>query len=241
MRGRGVGRRLVDAAAAPYVVAMAKGTAPGMYRLRRRAGFEEVPGANYLVAIVGNRTRGSRRRRLAFPAVHALSAFRRVGRRAGELHRVTHFDGRFDDLAEAMVDAPEWTPVKTSAYLEWRYRDCPEREYLILAAPGTREPGGAVVVRMDHTRREGYLVDALYDPRNQALGHLLVGGALRVFSREGITAVWTLATSRPARRVLRAWGFLPTRRTPHFTFRSRDVDLRTGCNIWHGDGDAELY
>lgn len=254
LRGRGIAKRLVNALGARWELTLAKGTNPTMYALRKSVGFLDAPNREYLVRpLVALVSHGSWPRRLAAPLLY-LSALVRGARAprgtaggALSIAPIERFSEEYDALADRMAGADEVTLVKRAAYLNWRYTTCPVRHYTLLEARAGGALRGAAVVRLpDERGGDGWIVDLIVDTRDDAAGMALLHAALAALRRGGAAWARTFATSQRARRWLAARGFIDSGQTPQFTYRVRggaagDDLTAAGWNIWHGDGDAELY
>jgi hypothetical protein len=246
-RGRGVGRRLVEAGAAGWDLSLGKGTAEPMYHLKRNSGFADAPHVNYLARVLAPVTRrGSVARRISFPFLFAAVKLRRQDHvRTGLTSRVLgEFDARFDALDETLVAAGSLAPRKDRTYLSWRYLTRADRRYRIIAAEDGPRLRGAVVLRAGSVPTgDAWIVDLVCDPGDVDAIDELLNAAFLELRRSGAGCVRAFASSGQARARLLGRGFMQTRETPRFTFRARPgLDLSgADWNFWHGDGDTELY
>lgn len=246
-RGQGIGSRLISYAASQSPIALAKGTVKPMYRLRKRAGFTDVPRDTYLLKptkpFPGGR-RASLKRRALFPAFWLAGQLtKRVPTRLQTVE-IDRFDASFDRLAEALKERRSLRVYKPSAYLNWRYFTCPIRRYRVYAALRAAEPAGAAVLRTDgNSSEDAWIVDLILDEGDTRVAHTLLNVVSRRLGESAASAARTFATSPRLRRLLILRGFLPTSETPHFTYLVAD-DRRfpSGCtwSFLHGDGDTEL-
>lgn len=245
-RGRGIGSRLVSYAAAQTPIALAKGTVEPMYRLRKKAGFADVPRDTFLLRpttpLPGSNA--SSKRRVLFPALWLAGRIASNVPTGLETTEIARFDASFDGLAETLAERTELRVYKPSGYLNWRYFNCPVRSYRVYAAVRGGEPAGAIVLRTDEDRRrDEWIVDLVVDETDSFLVQALLNVALRVTAGSPAPAVRTFATSPRLRRLLVLRGFVPTSETPRFTYHLSVPGSTSpaGCwNFFHGDGDTEL-
>lgn len=244
-RGKGIGRALVEKSAEGWDQVMAKGTSDAMYALRRSVGFLDVPNSTCLLRVLKPRWRKrALRQRLGEMAIwlwgKALGSRGISSRQC--LFDMNSFDSRFDELALLRSMWPGLRPYKDSAYLNWRYFQCPARKYTVIGS--TQAAAAAVLGLASKTAAEGWIVDLICDWRNTAdIQDLLAGGVDRL-QQLGAERIWAFATMPQARRMLRRLGFVATSVTPRFTMRAKassDLPATIVADFWHGDGDAELY
>jgi GNAT superfamily N-acetyltransferase len=250
MRGKGIGKALVEASSEAYEMVMSKGTLLAMYALKRGLGFHDARNVKYLIRVLDPRpAAGSLRRRLLFPLLYTAARMRdrRTGGGNLRVRPVAQFDAAFDDFAAKRCEQRELAPLKSSAYLNWRYIDCPTRAYQCHRVDEGDRLRGAVVLRANnHPGGDAWLVDTIVQPGDDISLRVLLHYAFKELSRTRAACVRTFATSPDIRRVLFQCGFISTRESPRFTFRlqrtsSRTVDLmRQDWHFCHGDGDTEL-
>jgi GNAT superfamily N-acetyltransferase len=250
LRGKGVGRKLVEAAAQDFDVVMAKGTSDAMYRLRKSAGFQDVPRSNYLLKVLkparhvnlGKRWLAEIVLRLWGKMLEGLAARGRV-----PVTTVDRFDESVDGLASALSVEPVFRLYKSTQYLNWRYLGCPDRKYNILRAGAADSRGWAVTGIAEGGRGDGWIIDLLCPTNDRACRHSLLCAGVRNLRSSGVTRILAFATLPQARRSLMRLGFVPVPSTPRFTFRqSSNIPLPVPMenflwDFWHGDGDVELY
>jgi hypothetical protein len=226
---------------------LAKGSTEAMYATRKKFGFVDVEGSNLLVLPLSVRGANG----LAEKAKRMMAIAISVGRRRATfghdvgISEIQTFNGEFDDLAERVLAADILSPVKTSPYLRWRYLTCPDRKYVVLQASKERLLG-AIVIRTNRTPgANAWLVDLLVDSRESVATDALIRAAIRRVRAEGAGLLWSFATSPAIRARLARFGFLETKRTPHFTYHVRGPlpfePNRVAWNFFHGDGDVELH
>jgi GNAT superfamily N-acetyltransferase len=248
MRGRGVGRELINRSAADYEVLLAKGTNEGMYKLRKAAGFLDVANSNYLVRVLSPAAFGTDPKHVFYGiALGAMSMVQRRPQRGALGTKVLDsFGDEFDRLAHGARVAPEIRQVKDRTYLNWRYRDCPGREYRIVGAGNGDGVAGAAVLTV---RKTAWIADLLCDNSDSATVVSLIRASIATCRASGAGSVRVFATSETARRYLKREGFVEVPQTPRFTYRPTTAGgdfeqaVKTGLdwNFSHGDGDIELY
>ncbi len=93
-----------------------------------------------------------------------------------KVENISSFDQRFDDLWEKVSPEFGLISVRDSQFLNWRFRDCPNREYETFAATVDGELSGYVVVRGEKHDGlcRGYVVDILCGRQDQVTFHKLL-------------------------------------------------------------------
>ncbi len=252
MRGRGVGKKLVNASCEGWDLSMAKGTSKAMYGLRKAVGYQDVPNSDYLIRV--RRVRGApeplgtRAREAALLAWQTVLPMPRTDR-AIEIAAVEQFDASFDRLADNQAQEPVFRLRKTSGYLNWRYTQCPGRSYKIFRA-GAEEARGAIVVSVAGDRREeGWIVDFIGCQTDRSAAYALLRAGIEHLEAQGVYRIYVFATYERIRGWLRRFGFVATGRSPKFTYRIVRPDIQPSAetfasapwDFYHGDGDVELY
>jgi GNAT superfamily N-acetyltransferase len=257
LRGRGIGRELINRSAVGYDVVLAKGTSPPMYALRKSCGFRDVARSNYLVKVLAARHFGNSAKHLLYGlALRGLSIAQRRPQRTSLQTRVLHeFGPEFDGLASSPHRATEVRAAKDSAYLNWRYRGCPGRDYQIVGAVDANGTAAAVVnVALTHgmgpaPAHSAWIVDIVCDASQTSTIVGLVRECVSLCRAAGAGSVFTFATSHRVSNCLQREGFVETRQKPPFTYRveRKDDELERmlhhelSWSFCHGDGDNELY
>lgn len=262
MRGRGLGKKLTLATAAPWAVTMAKGTQPTMYALRKRIGFSDVPRSTVLIRSVSLGVPLSARRaamHLASRAKAALMWPLRSGRGTAAdfwLSAIDAFDESFDALEQRSRQSPLLRPAKPAPYLNWRYATCPGRTYGIYRLDDSRGLRGAAVVRWPEPagavggaaepEGQAWLVDLIAVPGDRAALRALLGHVVRLAPTRGARTLRAFATAAGARAALGEYGFIDTRYSPRFTYilgrGAPELPYdELDWDFWHGDADTEFY
>jgi GNAT superfamily N-acetyltransferase len=250
MRGKGLGKSVVNKAAEGWNMAMAKGTSGPMYGLRRKLGFRDVPNSDYLVRVNKVRTQYSKfRDRVAESLLICWKTLLPLpkGNLSLEIKRVASFDKTFDRLAEQLSNERVLRLHKGQAYLNWRYFQCPGKQYKVFRAGETHTMGAIVLSISGAKADEGWIVDLICSSRDKGTGYALLNKAMRHFEDQNVCRIWAFATLPAARKWLFRFGFLPTNRTPRFTYKVIRNDCeqigiyRVSWDFWHCDGDIELY
>jgi predicted N-acetyltransferase YhbS len=245
VRGRGVGRRLIEEAGRNFELILAKGTSESMYALRKSAGFQDVANANYLVRIEEPRTLKGRIQEGI--AEYLIALWRLVAPRPRivsdiEVQRVDAFDSSFDALAESLARENILRIFKDRQYLDWRYIQCPGKKYVIYRAGG-KEARGAIVINMTG-EREGWILDLISLSSDIQCIDALLARAVDHFKANQVARIWVFSTLTSVRKRLYRFGFSPTPKNPRFTYAWNNTDKTNGVplwDMWHGDGDIELY
>jgi hypothetical protein len=185
---------------------------------------------------------------IARAAAAPLRRPRRAGPAAVRLERV---DERADALWERAQPSDQAIVVRDRQYLNWRYCERPDANYVIFGVERTSSLDGFLVARVADNlgMRWGYIVDFLAADPSSEVFPALVEAALQEFSRLGVAVVSCYTTDAGIRRNLLRHGFFPSpqRHENHFGFhiRGRRVDLQPFATIerWYvtmGDSDMEM-
>jgi hypothetical protein len=203
--------------------------------------------AHYAGNLLGPRTAGVARRVLA--AARGRRG-RRPRSRPGSITPVARFDARFDGLAGGLIPASVMV-IRDTAYLNWRYVDCPTVAYGRYAAISDGAVSGLVVF---HTyRAQGVVrgvIDELVCPADDALAvEGLVAAVLADLAEQGaVNAVCWLPAWHPLGPKLRALGFQDREaRNELIVLRDKspgaELDHLTEERNWyytHGDSDFHV-
>ena len=248
MRGKGVGKRLVEKAAEGWDLLLAKGTSLPMYGLRKSLGFLDARNSNYMVRVSRPRKFGFSAKRLV---EYLLWIWRMivVGPRIDDrisVCRVEEFDRSFDALAEGLKQKNVFKLHKDHRYLNWRYVSCPGKEYGIFKAGGDDARGAVVVAINRSDPQEAWIIDLICSDNDKQSGLALIRTAVRYLENSGASRIWVFSTMLTVRRWFMRYGFVPTKFTPRFTYRAanKEITEKVGTvewDFWHGDGDLELY
>jgi len=250
LRGRGIGKKLVQTGWQNFELSMAKGTSDAMYRLRISAGYRDVPNSDYLVRLLKARPLTAGLKTVFFEKVLSIvvGLFPRPAIDPGIVVRtIERFDESYGRLAESVSAMDILGPVKDRDYLNWRYFDCPGKNYQVFQAEGDGVLGAIVLNITGSDKEEGWVVDLVADPGGKAVAYALISRAMDYFKMQGVKRIYTFATLSVARKWFLRFGFLPTGRSPRFTCRFASEEMkalspeRCEWNFWHGDGDVELY
>ena len=249
VRGRGIGKKLVVKGRESCALSLAKGTSNAMYGLRKALGYQDVPHSNYLIRVCRpTAIPGSLLKRVMTHALGLWSdfiPFPKTGK-VDSIHRITEFDSSFDDLAASLMDSRTLRHWKGKDYLNWRYMRCPGKEYTVYKAGREKACGSIVVNCVGADSDEGWIVDMICGPKDKRTAYALIKAALDYFNEKKVSRIWVFSTLPCCRKWFMRYGFLPTGRTPRFTYLASDPvvqKLITSCqwDFWHGDGDIELY
>ncbi len=252
MRGRGVGKKLVHAAWQGWDLSIAKGTSGAMYGLRKSVGYVDVPNSDYLVRVLRVRKEGQPiRKTLQESLLLAWKSLLPMPKPDPTipLVEIDEFDESFTQLAEALSQEPVFRLYKSREYLNWRYTRCPDRRYQILRAGGDQARGAVVVRSAGDRLDEGWIVDLVGCSSDKHAAYALIRKAVEHLTQQDVSRIFVFATHRTVRAWLRRFGFLPTGRSPKFTYRIVRDPLpplppefsSAPWDFYHGDGDVELY
>ena len=250
MRGRGVGKCLLNAGAKGYPLILGKGTTSAMYQVKLKEGFQDVPHSNYLIKVLAPwDIKRPLHKKLIFFLYSFLGRLKYSSTKAPdlEIQAVKKFDDRYNQLAEQLLRHPDLKLYKDRDYLNWRYADCPDKNYLILQVVREDNLLGAIVISPNKTVGEtAWILDVISDVNEPTgIGKLLDESIQYAISLKAAD-IRIFATSVKVRKILADKGFININYTPRFTYRFTDKALEVELaeaewNFWQGDGDYELY
>lgn len=248
-RGRGIGKKLVMKGNDSCSVAFAKGTSQAMYGLRKSMGYMDVPHSNLLIRVC--RIRGGhdsilKKVLLFLPGIWATFMPFPRHYTSVRVTEIREFDDSFDELDKTMVKGLTVRPYKGKDYLNCRYTQCPDKNYTVFKAGSKKTLGAIVLSCSGNGCKEGWIVDMICGFNDTSTAYALIYKAVSHFNEQKVSRIWCFATHPEARKWLYGFGFLPTNRSPKFTYFTKDKELQqklNRCNwdFWHGDGDIELY
>lgn len=162
--------------------------------------------------------------------------------------RVSRFDARFDALWERARGEHLVIGVRDARFLNWRFAERPDVEYIHLCARRGAQVDGYIVLRVDAKRRVriGYIVDMFGE---DASLDLLFDAAIRYFKSQKTHVLFGQFTAGAYRRKFYRRGFLPLlwHKRPYVYARveRREPELQVfgEVNRWFltmADGDMEM-
>jgi GNAT superfamily N-acetyltransferase len=166
------------------------------------------------------------------------------GRR--RLYRVDRFDDRFDALAERLLARLGIAPIKTRAYLAWKYFDRPHMQTAVyVALDSAGELRGFTVVSPTGARyHDAYVLELVADPEDTRTIAALALQAAEHSRSDGAFLIECVAADPRFARVLRQVLFLP--REPRYPLfralgeRYERPELLGRLESWHFSmGDSE--
>jgi hypothetical protein len=146
-----------------------------------------------------------------------LSPRRAPSRDAPAPREVERFDDRLGRLWHEASGQFNYIPVRSSAYLNWRYADPRAGRFSLLVVEEADGLAGYTVARMSHGR--GYLCDILARPDRLDVADALIGAAIDRLRAARVDAVecW-LPRHHPYKELLRQHGFLHRKRVVEVTY-----------------------
>lgn len=250
MRGKGLGKRLVNKASESWDMVVAKGTSKPMHGLRKSLGFTDVPNSNYLLWVSKPRPMFNGLKKLLIENI--LCLWKTIlptpkRNRKISVQSIHSFDQSLNILADKLADEKVLRPYKGKNYLNIRYCECPGKQYKILKTMKSETTGAIVLSTIGPHLDEGWIVDMICSSKDKKSAYALLFAAMEYFKKQNIARIWVFATLSEARRWLYRFGFVATGISPKFTYRIQGhkinpaIIANTSWDFWHGDGDLELY
>ncbi len=164
------------------------------------------------------------------------------------VERISHFDGRFDELFRRVAGAYRLLIERDARYLDWRYGRCPDTESFIYAVFRRARLAGWSVFRYRKGQREILSWgDALFDPRQPAAVPLLLAHVLAAPEHRTARAVDLWLTPRPAWWAdgIRRLGFEPRPEPENlglvFVPFGFDPEEAFRAGLYYMMGDTDLF
>jgi len=236
-RRRGIMETLTRLNAESLPVIYAKGTNPGMYRLRLKFGFREVAPNNYMFCMLAP---------IAWLAakmkIHRKQPAFIDGLRAKKLEArpVNRFGDEFDEFWAEISSKYPGISIRDKSYMNWRYLSHPFKKY----RPVYIIENGRLV-SLFVARGEGYsayVVDILWDCENKDEPSKTIRIIKQYLKKSGFNKIYFWATLKALRLAMKRNGFIELRDTPKFTVfgpADRIGRLADGGNIHFVDGDCD--
>lgn len=255
-RGRGVGAQLFTAWSDHVEVALGLGLTPSSHGLFKKLRYDDVgpvpmfqkvldPGA------VARRRLGSTLGTLAAPVLGAglalLHPTRGVAHDGLEVRTTDRFGAEFDALWERARASYRMCARRDAAYLDWKYRRCPHRQYEVRTAWRGDVLAGFAVSRQEDYRgtRLGWIIDVFADTADHAAKDALLAAVLLDFEAHGVARAQAFSMNTALADDLRRRGFRETPSPMQFCVRSRvggDAEVLADRGGWHvvfGDSDMD--
>jgi GNAT superfamily N-acetyltransferase len=255
-RGRGIGAKLFTAWSDAVDVALGLGLTPSSYGLFKKLRYRDVgPVPFYLRVLdpgaVARRRLGGLLGRLAAPLLQAALAVRHPERRAAgsaaiEVRPATGFGPEYDTLWERARSSYAMSVRRDAAYLEWKYRLCPNRRYDVREARRDGELVGYCVTREEDHRglRLGWLLDVFSHAGDAPVRDALIGSALEGFRAAGVARAQAFSMHAGLGADLERRGFRRGRSPMQFCVRARVAgeavfEQLGGWHVMFGDSDMD--
>jgi GNAT superfamily N-acetyltransferase len=202
MRGKGLGRKLLEAWLKTSGIAFVRGWSPVSFRVATGVGFEVVWGFTASTIPVSRfglarqwLRQGKKKDLLDLAKVFALpNARRRKGVPGSITDEMPPGTGR---LCQEVLADYTFAVERDEAYLKWRYMKHPTQKYDFICAGSPAEPTGLVFAHLtDDDPPLGVISDLMVHPGDHDSVLALVGEAMAVLASKGAYAV--LADLPPA-------------------------------------------
>jgi hypothetical protein len=253
-RGRGVGAQLFETWRDSVDVALGLGLTTSSYGLFKKLRYRDVGPVPFLVKVMD--ARAVARRRLG-PAAAVVAPVLSLAWRLRHPERPRRdaslsvapapgFTAEYDALWERAGGGWTMCVRRDAAYLDWKYRRCPTREYAIDEARRGRELAGFAVSRHEDYRglRIGWVVDCFAARDDDAARDALLAAVLARFGTAGVARAQAFAMSAPVRAALGRLGFREAKSPMRFCVSARipsdEVFAdRGGWHVMFGDSDMD--
>lgn len=129
------------------------------------------------------------------------------------LTKISSFDDRINDFWKKISNDYEIVVVRDKEYLNWRYVEVPDVNYIIYLAEENEEICGYIVLgcaRQDQV--SGYIIDIIAPLDRPEVIHCLLSKAIEYFEEEGVDIIFCkMVADKIFYNVFKKNGFVPTR------------------------------
>jgi GNAT superfamily N-acetyltransferase len=255
VRGKGVGAQLFNAWSDHVNVALGLGLTGSSYALFKKLAYNDVGPVPFYQRVLDAQAVTARHlgpvlaRGIGPVLGHGLKLMYPESHK----HSVDVFVRRIDDFGPAYER--HWERVRhsyamcvrrDSAYLRWKYLDCPHRRYDLWEAYRKRELAGYAVTRQEDYRglRIGWVVDVFTHARDHEAKGMLLSAILDAFREAEVARVQAFCMNERLSRDLRRFGFIRGTSPMQFCVRSRTGNDGPFAALgdWHvvfGDSDMD--
>lgn len=218
VRGQGVGSRLVETAVRAAGIVLVAGLNPPATRAYKRVGFVECGPIPFYVNVIRPAAFAPRVASDKLPLWAARAASEAAAlwgrRRSGRTRRVRTadaFDDRFDAWWSRVERERGCVIRRTSATMNWRYRQNPSHTYVVLELERAGLLRGVAVVRSGVSRGlpAGLLVELLVEPGDREGAEELIAAARNHLEDASPVFLRCHTSGRESRAALVRAGFLP--------------------------------
>jgi GNAT superfamily N-acetyltransferase len=255
-RGRGVGAQLFTTWSDHVEVALGLGLTPSSYGLFKKLSYHDVGPVPFFQKVLDPRAVAQKRLgrvlgAAAAPVLRAALALRHPTRGLSHdglvVRGVLGFDAEFDRLWERARRSYRMCVRRDAAYLDWKYRRCPHKQYDVRAAWRGDTLAGYAVSRHEPYRglRLGWIIDIFAESTDHAAKDALLDAVLADFKAQGVARAQAFSLGTALAADLQRRGFRRTPSPMQFCVRSRvggDEDVLADRSSWHvvfGDSDMD--
>lgn len=231
-----------------FTLVLAKSISDMILPLTRKRNYIYIPNAVYMLRILNfksffrswlskttSKRNKNKRRKRSYKNVAGIEI-------------VKHFNQEYDDFAESLRSKYEFTVLRTSEYLQWRYFDCPVVNYTAFKLTSNGKIAGYVVLRISNDKgiRCGWIVDMLVDPMDSNSFNRMLKKCMLYFKSNDVSCVYALGTHRLLKKNYYRNFFFPTKTHARIMAKNENgsLDLCSDANLWYiaeGDSDSDLF
>lgn len=242
----GISMKLHEKIEDDFTFVMAKSISDMILPLTKKRNYIYIPNAVYMIRILNFKSflkervfkkRGGERKR-ALQSDARLPGF----------EIVSSFNEEYDEFAKKLCRKYDFTVLKTSEYLQWRYIDCPVIDYTIFRLNKNSRISGYVILRISEDKgiKHGWIVDMLVDPLDSTSFNKMLKKCMIYFRSKDVSCVYTLGTHRLLKRKYYNNFFFPTKTHARIIAKNKKgmSDLIPDAHSWYiteGDSDADLF
>lgn len=216
---------------------VAKGVAEKQYLVIIKFGWQAIKPNTYMLKVLSIPRWLLRKARLSTRAGEFLGAADGFTEPFEEVQR---FGPEFDKFWDRVAPKYPCIPVKSSAYMNWRYVDIPIKKYKCLYLRRNGDISGVIVLRA--AGHLGNIVDVIWDPVNANQPEDTIDFTCRYLKKSGFTNSYCFATLKEFRETLKRHRFMELRDTPYLCAHGEKdlmAKMADGHAIHFVDGDSD--
>jgi len=242
----GISMKLHEKIEEDYTLVMAKSISDMILPLTKKRNYIYIPNAVYMIRILN--LQSFIKERLSKKRREKRKREKQLDEKPPGLEIVSRFNEEYDDFAEKLCKKYDFTVLKTSEYLQWRYIDCPVINYTVFRLNTNSRISGYVILRISDEKgiKYGWIIDMLVDPLDSSSFNKMLKKSIAYFKSNDVSCVYTLGTHRLLKRKYYNNFFFPTKTSARIIAKNKSEmsDLVPDAKFWYiaeGDSDADLF
>ena len=236
-RRRGIMNKLYENIVEEIPITYARGTNPGMYKMRINFGFKPVIPSNYLVSLL-SLTKWLGVKYNIYN--HRKSQLKSLPYFSDDFTKIKTFGPEFDDFQKRTFDKLDGVWIKDANYMNWRYAEVPHIKYHIFYRKKNSKIVSFFVLRSQN--EIGKIVDLLWDPSEKDESSIIIRFSKKYLKKMGCYKMFCWTTNEKLQEILKRNSFYDRGDTPNFSVYAPNDQINlfsNAGNIHFVDGDFE--